>query len=176
MVTPQGKEECITVTILMAGSLGEKARKERQKPAFFKKMSPLISILSNKSPPAGKILPEEVDPSLVGNNMLTAHLIIHPPYNGKFTAALQLKDILGQGRKDLVVKVYGTWLEILFAESLRPLKHVEKPEIAKESTTKQKIYDSLQKIILPHPKKWKRKMQTLLVPRNLKVETQTIGD
>ncbi len=120
MVIPQGKEGCVTVTVVMADYPVGIAVRKRQKPALFRKISGVTSNLLNKSPNVTRVEPKEKSPSPVRNNMLSSHLIIYPPCEGKFTAELQLKNIIGEKQNRLVVKVSGTRLEILFAERTKP--------------------------------------------------------
>ncbi len=76
-------------------------------------ISNISKLLSRKSHGGESTLPEDQAPLLATGKQLTSDLIVHPPANGKFTTVLQLNQVLGNDIKLIIVKVYGTKLQIL---------------------------------------------------------------
>ena len=110
------EEASVIVTVIMVDSVQDRAVEEAQKPTLLRKISSVANLLSLSSPNVSRMQVPERDPAPIRNTMLSSDLLIHPPCNGKFIAELPLRKILGNKQKDLVVKVTGARLEILFAE------------------------------------------------------------
>ena len=91
-------------------------RQKRKHLSKWKIIANLSKLLSRKSLGGDCISPEYPAPILISGKQLTSDLLIHPPANGKFTTVLQLNQVLGNDIKLVVVKVYGTELQILLAK------------------------------------------------------------
>ncbi len=159
-------EASVIVTVIMVDSVQERAVEEAQKPAFLRKISSVANLLSLSSSNVTRMQGQERDPSPIRNNMLSSDLLIHPPCNGKFIAELELKNIIGREQKDLVVKVSGTRLDILFAERSQEEKE---PEHHVERVKKQKRGRLFKKNIFSLSRKMK-KTRSSDVPKNRKLE------
>ena len=158
MISPQEKDGHVIVTVIMADSPVDMAVKKRQKPALFRKISAVTGILSNRTQTIAKVQPEDRSLSPTRNNMLSSDLIVHPPCNGKFTAELKLKNIIGKKQKKVVVKVSGTRLEILFAENTKLNENNNEKHITEINKTPEgKIGKLFKKNIFNPPMKFKRR-------------------
>ncbi len=98
------------------------------------------------------------------NHILTSDLLIHPPCNGRFSAELQLWQILKDSNKDLVIRVSETRVEILFAE--------KKTENTEDMKNKEKNGNWIRRILSRRNKKTKsEKIQNL---RNNEISAQDL--
>ncbi len=108
-------EQKLLVTVIKAESGAHKS--DEDKGQLKRKISQVSDILfrkpSNDIESSGKAR----EPSPTKENLLTSDLIIHPPSYGTFTAELQLKHFIGNEKKQIVVKVHNTKLEILLAKN-----------------------------------------------------------
>ncbi len=174
-------EASVIVTVIMVDSVQERALKDTQRPAFLRKISSVANLLSISSTNVSRMQVPEREPSPIRNNMLSSDLLIHPPCYGKFIAELDLKNIIGREQKDLVVKVSGTRLDILFAERSREAKN---PEHCVETIKKQKRGRLFKKNIFPLSRKMKksrrsdgtknRRLEGKIEDRNLKAHGQIL--
>ena len=93
--------------------------KRRQK---SKIISNITKLLSRKSLGGDGMHQENPATILLTGKQLNSDLFIHPPANGKFTTELQLNKVLGNDIKLVLVKVYGTKLQILLGKK-DPVKY-----------------------------------------------------
>ena len=143
MAVPNRQNGHMTVTVIMVDSLEDLSWKNKKQKPLFRKINALRGILTTKLQDAEKKQPRERYLSPKKNNMLSSDLVVHAPRDGKFIAELKLKNILGTQEKDVVVKVSGSWLEILFAEREKGNEsRNDKQDVIINKKSKQKIFHS----------------------------------
>ena len=121
------------VTVISAVAPANKDENDPNRKNLLKKFSTASRQLAGRPVHSQETIENRINNLPMKNNILTSDLLIHLPCNGRFLAELQLRQILKDNTKDLVIRVSETRVEILFAEKKMGFDNTEEMKNKKKN-------------------------------------------